>query len=191
MGKLITEVARFVVFIALITATFTYESAGRVHKRHPAWAKTVGCGKERKTVMQFYFHDVISGDNVTAVQVVPAPGSKHAFFGFGFIAMVDDPLTVGPHPNSKLVGRAQGLYGSCSREDATLIMDLTYFFQDGRYNGSSLSILGRNSVLKPVREFPVIGGTGLFRMAVGYALARTYSITSRAAIVGYNITVYH
>ncbi|CAI0402651.1 unnamed protein product [Linum tenue] len=38
---------------------------------------------------------------------------------------------------------------------------------------STLSILGRNAVWSPVREMPVIGGSGVFRFARGYAQART------------------
>ncbi|KAF4369015.1 hypothetical protein F8388_013344 [Cannabis sativa] len=47
-------------------------------------------------------------------------------------------------------------------------------FQAGKYNGSCLSILGHNSILSALREMPVVGGTGLFRFARGYALAKTY-----------------
>ena len=72
-------------------------------------------------------------------------------------------------------------------------MSLTYNFVDGIYNGSSLSILGINSIVNPVREYPVVGGTGVFRMARGYVLARTYLFDPSAGIViiGYNVTVFH
>ena len=107
--------------------------------------------------------------------------------------MMDDPLTVGPDPKSKLVGRAQGLYGIACQDEMSLIMALSYSFIDGPYKGSTISIMGRNSVMHPVRELPVVGGTGLFRMARGYALAHTYSFDTKAgdAIVGYNVTIIH
>jgi hypothetical protein len=34
---------------------------------------------------------------------------------------------------------------------------------------------GRDAVFDPVRELPVVGGTGAFRGATGYGLLRTYS----------------
>ncbi|KAF5752025.1 dirigent protein 23-like [Tripterygium wilfordii] len=107
--------------------------------------------------------------------------------------MADDPLTVRPDPNSKLVGRAQGLYGSAGQTIISLIMDMSLIFTDGCYNGSSLSISGINRALNPVREIPIVGGTGIFRMARGFAIASTYSfnVTSGDAIVGYNVTVFN
>ncbi|KAJ9693894.1 hypothetical protein PVL29_009722 [Vitis rotundifolia] len=36
--------------------------------------------------------------------------------------MMDDPLTVGPEPSSKLVRRAQGIYASASQEEMGLLM---------------------------------------------------------------------
>lgn len=105
--------------------------------------------------------------------------------------MVDDPLTEGPDPSSKLVGRAQGLYGSAAQSDFGLIMVLNYGFIDGIYNGSSISILGLNQAMHLVREMAIVGGTGLFRMARGYAIAKTYWMNPLTgnAIVGYNVTV--
>ncbi|KAI3683653.1 hypothetical protein L1987_84165 [Smallanthus sonchifolius] len=90
--------------------------------------------------------------------------------------MMDDPLTVGPEPGSKLVGRAQGMYASADLKELGLLMVLNYYFTEGKYNGSTLSILGRNSAFTPVREMPVVGGTGIFRFARGYAQAKTHSV---------------
>ncbi|PQQ15980.1 dirigent protein 22 [Prunus yedoensis var. nudiflora] len=50
---------------------------------------------------------------------------------------------------------------------------MNFVFVEGMYKGSTISILGRNPVLNNVREMPIIGGTGLFRFARGYALAHT------------------
>lgn len=58
------------------------------------------------------------------------------------------------------------------------------------YNGSSFSLLGTNEVMQPTREMAVVGGTGPFRMACGYAIAQAYSIDSTGvAIAGYNVTI--
>ncbi|KAL6211932.1 hypothetical protein ACLB2K_017155 [Fragaria x ananassa] len=61
--------------------------------------------------------------------------------------MADDPLTETPDPDSKLVGRAQGLYRSSGQHELGLIMAMSFAFTDGTYNGSSISIFGKNPAL--------------------------------------------
>ncbi|OWM69255.1 hypothetical protein CDL15_Pgr025442 [Punica granatum] len=46
-------------------------------------------------------------------------------------------------------------------------MAMNFAFVEGKYNGSSLTVLGRNPVFDAVREMPVVGGIGLFRFAHG------------------------
>ena len=118
--------------------------------------------------------------------------NKSATF-FGTVLVMDDPLTVGPEPSSKLVGRAQGIYASTSQEEVGFLMALTFAFMDGKYNGSSLSVLGRNAVFSGVREMPIVGGSGLFRFARGYAQARTHTSNFQTgnAVVEYNVYVFH
>lgn len=81
--------------------------------------------------------------------------------------MVDDPLTEGPDPKPKPLGRAQGIYGSAEQNGVALIMAMDFAFTDGIYNGSCLSLLGKNSAVNPAREMPIVGGTGLFRLGRG------------------------
>ncbi|PKI32824.1 hypothetical protein CRG98_046817 [Punica granatum] len=107
--------------------------------------------------------------------------------------MIDDPLTEGPEQKSKPVGRAQGIYAMASQTEAALLMIMNFAFTEGKYNGSTLSILGRNSVFSQVRELPVLGGSGQFRFARGYAQARThtYDVKTGDACVEYNVYVRH
>ncbi|KAI3738542.1 hypothetical protein L2E82_28577 [Cichorium intybus] len=102
---------------------------------------------------------------------------------------MDDPLTMEPKPGSKVVGRAQGIYASADLKELGFLMVLNYYFTEGKYNGSSLSILGRNAVFMSMREMSVVGGTGLFRFARGYAQAKTYSFDLKTgnAVVEYNV----
>ncbi|KAI3511963.1 hypothetical protein L1887_19125 [Cichorium endivia] len=135
----------------------------------------------------------MSGDHSTALRVAQSAISNTSHTGFGIVVMIDDALTVGLEPSSKIVGRAQGIYASTDLSEATLLMVMNYVFVEGKYNGSTLSILGRNSVFSAVRELPIVGGSGLFRFAHGYVLAKTYFInTSNGdAIVEYNVYVQH
>ncbi|BBG92434.1 hypothetical protein PRUPE_8G162100 [Prunus persica] len=162
------------------------------------WAKKLKTRKkttssETVTNLQFYFHDTLSGKTPSAVRVAQATDTEKSPTLFGALLMADDPLTETPDPNSKLVGRAQGLYGSSCQQELGLIMAMNFGFTDGMYNGSSISILGKNSAMNPVREMPVVAGTGVFRLGRGYAIAKTHWIdfTTGDAIVGYNVTVIH
>nr|GMC87442.1 dirigent protein 23-like [Ipomoea batatas] len=155
------------------------------------WATKVSKGNQEVTTLQFYFHDKLSGSNPSAIKIVEQPKAGKFVTGFGVVMMADDPLTVGPDPMSKEVGRARGLYGSAGQKDLGLILALSYTFTEGEYNGSSFSVLSINHAMNPVREIAVVGGTGLFRMARGYAMAKTQTFDAATgdAIVAYNVTL--
>nr|QQM18957.1 dirigent protein 22 [Kadsura heteroclita] len=157
------------------------------------WRENLGLGKEKVSRLHFFFHDTLSGKNPTAVTIAQAAMTKTSPTRFGAVNMADDPLTEGPELTSKLVGRAQGFYASAGQQEVCLLMAMSYLLTEGKYKGSSLSILGRNHALDPVRELPVIGGSGLFRLARGYAVAKTHRLnkTSGDAIIEYHVTVIH
>ncbi|CAI0468842.1 unnamed protein product [Linum tenue] len=166
-----------------------------------SWAQpaTTGGGPDTVTNLQFYFHDIVSGRNPTAVQIIkpaservvqPASGSSPTTL-FGAVVMADDPLTETADASSKVIGRAQGMYAAAGQSEISLLMAMSYGFTDGPYNGSSLSIMGKNPAMDPTRELPVLGGTGVFRMARGYAEMKTVSVNAGGdAVVHYNVTVY-
>ncbi|OVA19658.1 Plant disease resistance response protein [Macleaya cordata] len=149
--------------------------------------------KEMKvTKLHFYFHDTVTGDNPTSVTVVPAPNNQSSTM-FGSVGIIDDPLTQGPELTSKAVGRAQGIFGFAGLNETTLVMALSFVFTDGKFNGSTLSILTRDPIMEPIRQYPVVGGTGMFGFAHGIAYVRTYwfNATTGDGILEYNITVVH
>ncbi|CAK7339164.1 unnamed protein product [Dovyalis caffra] len=148
--------------------------------------------KEKLTHFRVYWHDIYSPPNPTAMSIVRPPSNTSATL-FGSISMIDDPLTEKPELSSKLVGKAQGFYGSASQQELGLLMAMNFVFLEGKYNGSTISILGRNKVFSDVREMPVIGGSGLFRFARGYAQASTHSVDLKTgdAVVEYNVYVLH
>ncbi|XP_015901358.3 dirigent protein 22-like [Ziziphus jujuba] len=155
----------------------------------------LGIKPTKLTHLHFYFHDITEGPNSTVVTVAGAPEeTRNTATFFGNVVVMDDPLTVGPELSSKLVGRAQGIYTYASQSDIGLLLVLNFIFMEGKYNGSTLSILGRNAILSKVREMPIVAGTGIFRFARGYVEARTYEFEpqiSLNAIVEYNAYVYH
>ncbi|XP_059298282.1 dirigent protein 22-like [Lycium ferocissimum] len=157
------------------------------------WFEKLPHAKQKVTKFHFYFHDIASGKKPTAIQIAQSNMTAKSPTFFGFVAMIDDPLTVGPEPNSALVGRAQGIYGAADQNEVGLLMTMNFVFTTGKYNGSTLSVLSRNPALKKYREMPIVGGSGIFRLAQGIATAKTYWIntTSGDAIVEYNVLVLH
>ncbi|KAK8633139.1 hypothetical protein V6N13_013993 [Hibiscus sabdariffa] len=147
---------------------------------------------EKLSHLHFYFHDIVTGKNVTGVRVAKAPTTSDSH-PFGAVVMIDDALTVSPDIGSKLVGRAQGIYALTSLTEASLLMAYNFAFMEGKYNGSTLTVMGRNPVFSAVREMPVIGGSGVFRFARGYVEAKTHTFDLKTgnAVVEYNVYVFH
>ncbi|KAL6905546.1 hypothetical protein ACP4OV_003147 [Aristida adscensionis] len=144
------------------------------------------------THIKVYWHDVVSGPDPTAVMVAQAAVTNASRTLFGAVMVVDDALTDGPDLNaSKPVGRAQGTYIGAGKDTLALMMSMNFVFQGGEYNGSSVAIMGRNDVFAAVREMAVVGGTGVFRWARGYAQARTHTfdLNTGDATVEYNLFI--
>ncbi|KAJ3674796.1 hypothetical protein LUZ60_005412 [Juncus effusus] len=129
------------------------------------------------THLQFYMHDTVTGTNPTAIQVIKGPSKYNGpgQLGFGSVLMIDDPLTKSPNLSSNLMGRAQGFYAFAGLSGNELLLSMNILFMGGEYNGSSISVFGRDSFLDKERELPVIGGSEKFRMARGYILIKTFS----------------
>ncbi|PKA56841.1 Disease resistance response protein 206 [Apostasia shenzhenica] len=172
----------------LLFLSLSYSAAG--------WATTTSSPpakkllEEKLTHLHFFFHDVISGPNATAFPVT-GPVRSAGRSAFGRVTMIDDLLTAGPDPTSRPVGRAQGFYAAAELDELGFLMVMSLAFSAGKYNGSVLSVVGRNQPWHPVREMAVVGGSGVFRLARGFALARTHSLRPSTAIVEYNVSVIH
>ncbi|KAL5707764.1 hypothetical protein ACHQM5_018626 [Ranunculus cassubicifolius] len=119
--------------------------------------------------------------------VVPSNTSVRA------LALVDNPLTTGLELSSTRVGRIQGLMAMTGKDKITLFSAVNIVFTIGKYNGSTISLHGRNSIEASVKEFPIIGGSGSFRFATGYAELRTVTSTAATghATIQYTLYVLH
>nr|GMD90540.1 dirigent protein 22-like [Ipomoea batatas] len=155
--------------------------------------RAAGLGREKLSHLHFFFHDTVTGKNPTAVTIARAATTNESHTEFGLMAVMDDPLTAGPNLSSKMVGRAQGIYASAAMDDVCLLMVVNFAFVDGKYNGGGLSVVGRNEVFSGVRELPIVGGSGVFRFARGYAQAKTHTLDLKTgnAVVEYNVYVFH
>uniref|UniRef100_M4FC78 Kinesin motor domain-containing protein n=1 Tax=Brassica campestris TaxID=3711 RepID=M4FC78_BRACM len=128
------------------------------------------------------------GHNPTSVKVAKAAQTNTSKTYFGSMFVMDCPLTTLPNISSNIIGYAQGMTASASQTELGLLMILHFVFTEREYNGSTISILGRNLVFENVREMPVVGGSGLFRFARGYAEGKTYSLDVKSgnATLEYN-----
>ncbi|KAI3458403.1 hypothetical protein Pfo_015066 [Paulownia fortunei] len=146
------------------------------------WFQNLDQAKETRTKLHFYFQDVLGGDSPTVWKVAESgitSTSATTFAAspssFGLIYMADNLLTDGPEPDSKIVGRAQGMIAFADLHDIAIYMVVNIVFTEGKYSGSTISILGRNLLSEEERELPIVGGTGVFRMARGIAVTSTRS----------------
>lgn len=183
--------ARFLSTFASQIIIFSLLSSLAINLSHARSLDRKTLGREKLGHFRVYWHDIYSGSNPSAMQVVASPGNSST--GFGFVSMIDNALTAKPELNSTLFGRAQGFYASASQQDQSLLVVQNLAFMQGKYNGSTLTVLGRNSIMDEVREMPIVGGSGLFRFARGYIQANTSSFnpTTGDAVVEYNIYVLH
>lgn len=180
--------------LLLLLAAAIYHPAANSQEFSTTLSKReLGLKREKLSHLHFYFHDIVSGRNPTTALVAKAATTNTSATGFGFLVMIDDPLTVGPNVSSKMVGRAQGMYASADQSEVGLLMVMNFAFLEGKFNGSTLSVLGRNQVFTAVREMPIVGGSGVFRFARGYSQARTFFFDPKTgdAVVEYNVYVFH
>lgn len=139
------------------------------------WLKNRSQRKEKFAKLRFYVQDRVEGPNATVWEVARAEITAGSPTVFGQVRVFDDLITAGPDPSSRKLGRAQGLITYADFHQPALAMNLNIIFTAGRFNGSTLSIAGRNPILSADRELPVVGGTGLFRMARGFSISNTHS----------------
>ncbi|XP_052181395.1 dirigent protein 22-like [Diospyros lotus] len=155
------------------------------------WFDKLSHKREKLTRLHFYIHNILSGEQPTAVKVVLPKSSGN--FDFGLIEMFDDPMTLGPELDSTTIGQLQGSFSSAGIKEMSLVNTFILNFKGGEYHGSTLILLGRNGPYYPFRELSVVGGTGVFRLARGIATVNTYRIDNVTAdgTAEYHMNVLH
>ncbi|KAK4437654.1 Dirigent protein 1 [Sesamum alatum] len=153
------------------------------------WFKKTDLSKQKVTQLQLYVQDILQGPTPTNVVVASANSTATSPTSFGLVVVLDDPVRIGPDPNSKTVGRFQGFYTFSSLEEQSIHLSFDFVFTTGKLNGSTLTLVGNNRFLREHREVPIVGGSGVFRLARGFAGVRTVSFTE--FIFEYNLTILH
>ncbi|KAK6141172.1 hypothetical protein DH2020_025090 [Rehmannia glutinosa] len=123
----------------------------------------------KETKMTLYFQDYSGGPNATVIEITGQPNGLLSFAKFGAIFCTDDPITEEFDESSAQIARAQD------------------------YKGSTLEVQGSSAQFERVREVAVVGGTGKFRLARGYATFETihYDHALHYAVIQCNVTVLH
>ena len=99
-------------------------------------------------------------------------GSSLQKLMFGTMTVIDDELTGGHELGSGSVGKAQGFYVASSEDGTSQTMAFTAMFQSGSY-ADSLSFFGVHRTAVSESQLAIMGGTGKYVNAKGYATVKT------------------
>ena len=95
---------------------------------------------------------------------------------FGTVTAIDDQLTEGHELDSAVIGRAQGFYLASSLDGSSQTLVLTILVHGSEHNDGvedTISLFGVHRTASPESEIAVIGGTGKYENARGYAALET------------------
>ncbi|KAI4382360.1 hypothetical protein MLD38_008333 [Melastoma candidum] len=123
--------------------------------------------------------NVVTGRNsfpfVTAGQL--PTGATLRGLVFGTITVIDDEITGGRELGSSVMGKAQGFHLASSRDGSSRTMAFTVMFGDGGgeedKEEDSISLFGVHRTAAPVSLIAIVGGTGKYAEASGYAEIET------------------
>jgi len=132
-----------------------------------------GLGGMNPNVMQNNGNNFIGGYGFPVVNGAQlSAGTTLQNLMFGTMMAIDDQLTEGRDLGSGLVGKAQGFYIYSSEDGKSQTMAFTAMFQEGGYV-DSLNFFGVHQTAVSESWLAVMGGTGKYANAKGYALVKT------------------
>jgi hypothetical protein len=112
---------------------------------------------------------------VTTGQLPPIAALQQLMFGS--ITVVDDELTEGHELGSAIIGRAQGFYLASSLDGTSQTLSLTVLLHEDHDHHDTLddaiSFFGVHRTASHASHIAVVGGTGRFEHAKGYAVVET------------------
>jgi Dirigent-like protein len=92
---------------------------------------------------------------------------------FGTTTVIDDELTEGHEIGSSMMGRAQGFYVASSQDGTSKTVVMTAIFEGGDHTDDTISFFGVHRTAAPESHIAVIGGTGKYENARGFAAVQT------------------
>ncbi|CAL4984544.1 unnamed protein product [Urochloa decumbens] len=186
-----STISALILFSALLLAFAVYF-------RHDAGTTDDSGSATARTHLHFYMHDEYTSANPTAALIVPgrAPLLDEATSAtssrrFGDIAVMNNALTEGPRRASPRVGTAQGFTVRVAERGSVNALSLHLVMEAGEFAGSSLVVNSRVDTDLAVRESVIVGGTGKFRFARGFALSRSYDYDlAKGGVVEIDVYLY-
>ncbi|PON85023.1 Disease resistance response protein [Trema orientale] len=139
---------------------------GSIYSRHVPFAKPIGSRPPQRGV------PIPNPNGAVPPGTIQLMGSDGLGVGFGTITVIDDVLTSGPELGSQTVGRAQGVYVASSGDGSSVMMTCTAVMEGGEY-GDSINFWGVYRVGSATSRLAVVGGTGKYKNAAGFAVVRS------------------
>ncbi|XP_022764558.1 dirigent protein 25-like [Durio zibethinus] len=114
---------------------------------------------------------------ITAGGQLPS-GSTLQKLMFGTMTVIDDELTVGHELGSGFLGKAQGFYVASSIDGTSQTMAFTAMFESSHY-ADTLSFFGVHRTGVSESHLAIMGGTGKYVNAKGFAIVKTIPATNQ------------
>ncbi|XP_051181922.1 dirigent protein 9-like [Lolium perenne] len=92
---------------------------------------------------------------------------------FGTTTIIDEDLTESHELGAAVVGSAQGFHVATSKDGTSKTVVLTAMFGGGEVHGDTLSFVGVHRMAAPASHVTIIGGTGKYQNAKGFAAIQT------------------
>ena len=94
--------------------------------------------------------------------------------------MIDDELTEGHELGSSIIGKAQGFYLASSMDGSSHTMAFTAMFHDADHDEEgTISFFGVHRTAAQESPIAIVGGTGKYENAQGYAIIETLHHTNQ------------
>ncbi|KAG2320158.1 hypothetical protein Bca52824_013371 [Brassica carinata] len=133
----------------------------------------VGLGGTTSNILQNNGNNLLNGLPVANGGQLPS-GSSLQMLMFGTMTVMDNELTEGHELGSGLLGKAQGFYVASAVDGTSQTMAFTAMFESGGYE-DSISFFGVHRTAASESHLGVMGGTGKYVNARGYAVVKTYT----------------
>ncbi|CAN8317271.1 unnamed protein product [Cochlearia groenlandica] len=141
-------------------------------------------------------NNALSSNNLPFVTAGNLPlGAALQHLMFGTITVVDDELTESHELGSAVIGKAQGFYLASSLDGTSQTLSLTVLLHGEHDHQDTLddaiSFFGVHRTASHASQIAVIGGTGKFEHAKGYAVVETLHNQDNQHITDGQDTILH
>lgn len=168
--------------VPLVTANGVITNNGIINTNNLPFLAGLS-GASTTTVVQNNGNNNVVTDGESFPYVTPGQlpaGATIQKLMFGTITVIDDELTEGHEIGSSVVGRAQGFYLASSLDGSSQTMAFTALLHADDHNEEdTLSFFGVHRTAAAESQVAIVGGTGKYENAKGYASIQTLHPTDQ------------